>query len=565
VTIDTLRADRVGCYGHERAKTPAIDGLAASGVRFERALSVAPLTFPSHVSLMSGTIPPRHGARDNGVFRAVEELDLLAEVLAQAGLRTAAFTAAFVLDSQFGLDQGFETYGDVPQRVMHPKGMLEHRSAEEVNAEAFAWLNTLGDDEPFFLWLHYFEPHLPYPPPDQRPPALRDHPYDAEVAAADRALGQALTRLEELGRRDETLVVLTSDHGESLGEHGEISHSFFVYQAVLHVPLVFSHAGLASGTVVESNVSLVDVMPTILELLEIEGPNLPPPARSLVGLLRGGSPPPSTAESPAYFESLNSLLNYGWAPLQGVAVADHKYIRAPRAELYDLARDPGETSNLFTEDPPRASALERVLAELLAANPAGTDARRELSDADRARLAELGYTGTASGEVDERTLADPKDGIARIRREEQILTLFNEGRHAEGIAVLRELLGEDPDNPVFNSRLGFVLMMQSRFDEAIGYLERSIENGYRVAENVTNLALCLLYTQRLERARGAFDEALEINAKYLPALFGSAQVHLAEGDAGAARARLEELLQLWRGGEDPIIAQARQLLSTMPR
>ncbi|MDP6409755.1 MAG: sulfatase-like hydrolase/transferase [Planctomycetota bacterium] len=565
VTIDTLRADRLGCYGHTRAHTPNIDGLATRGVRFERALSVAPLTFPAHVSLMSGTIPPHHGARDNGVFRAVEELDLLAEVLRETGLRTAAFTAAFVLDSQFGLDQGFEEYGDVPQRVMHPKGMLEHRSAAEVNAEAFAWLNTLDESEPFFLWLHYFEPHLPYPPPNERPAALRDHPYDAEVSNADRALGQVLARLEELGRGEETLVVLTSDHGESLGEHGEASHSFFVYQAVLHVPLIFSHASLPAGSTVSSNASLVDVMPTLLELLEIEGPPLPPPARSLAASVRGAASTASSPPPPVYFESLNSLLNYGWAPLQGVTLGDDKYIRAPRAELYDIARDPAELSNLLATDAERARALEEMLVALLAANPGREGAERELSDSDRVRLAGLGYTGAASPAVTENTLADPKDGIERVRKEELILELFNAGRHAEGVGVLRELLEGDPANPVFNSRFGFVQLMQGRFDEAIPYLERSIENGYRVAENVTNLALCFLYTQRLDRARTVFEEALAINAKYLPALFGLAQVHVGQGDPDAARDRLDELLGLWRGGEDPIIAQARQLLATLPR
>ncbi|HJP00632.1 MAG TPA: sulfatase-like hydrolase/transferase [Planctomycetota bacterium] len=563
VTIDTLRADRLGCYGHARALTPNVDGLAARGVRFERALSVAPITFPSHVSLMSGTIPPYHGARDNGVFRAVEELHLLAEVLSDAGLRTAAFTAAFVLDSQFGLNQGFEIYGDIPQRVMHPKGMLEHRTAGEVNAQALSWLNTVPGDDPFFMWLHYYEPHLPHPPPEARPAALRDHPYDAEVAAADRALGQVLARLEELGRSDETLVVLTSDHGESLGEHGEASHSFFVYQGVLHVPLIFSHASLPAGRVVRGNVSLIDVMPTILALLEIEGPTLPPPARSLAASMRGASA--GAANAPAYFESLNSLLNYGWAPLQGVSLEDHKYIRAPRAELYDLARDPAEASNLFATDAERARSLEQALAALLAANPGREGAQRDLSDVDRARLADLGYTGAASGQAAERTLADPKDGIERVRKEELILQLFQEKRHSEGVGVLQELLIEDPENPVFNSRFGFVQMMQGRFDEAIPYLEKSIENGYSVADNITNLALCFLSTNRLERARTLFGEALAVNAKYLPALFGLAQVHLQQGDSARARERLEELLGLWQGGEDPIISQARQLLATLPR
>jgi len=559
VTIDTLRADRLGCYGYELAETPNIDALAAGGVRFEEVQSVAPITMVAHTSLMTGTVPPHHGVRDNASHRALPELTTLAEVLRAEGFRTGAFVSAFVLDSIYGLDQGFEVYGDVPQRVPQPTSEFEERPGQEVNQEAVAWLRRLGPDERFFVWVHYFEPHQPHPRPAELPPHLRERPYDADVALADRVLGQLLGLLEESGHRDDTLIVLTSDHGESLGQHGEETHGFFAYQPVLRVPLVLAHEDLDAGRVVKDRVSLIDVLPTVLELLHVVPPPVPEPARSLLPLLRGEELPPR----PTYFESWVPMLSYGWAPLQGVAEGDLKYIRAPRPELYELASDPGEETNLHSTRAEEARTLARSLEELLAENEdraRGERAKRELSGEERQRLAELGYTGTAAAAEPELTLRDPKDGIERIRKEQLARGLLDEGQLEPAAGLLNELLAEEPENPVFNAHLGLLRMLQSRHAEAIPHLEEAIQGGLDNATTRSNLGTSFLKVDRHADAVRELREALEQNPKHLVSWFWLGRTHLAAGQKPEARKCFEQILELWDGPEGAMTEQVRGYL-----
>ncbi len=562
VTIDTLRADRLGCYGYSGAETPRIDALASRGVRFENAQSVAPITMVAHTSLMTGTIPPHHGVRDNGSHRALPELTTLAEVLSAAKFRTAGFTAAFVLDSIYGLDQGFETYGDVPQRQATPTSEFEERPGHEVNLEAMTWLDRLNKDERFFLWVHYFEPHLPYPPIEDLPAKFRARPYDAEIAMADRILGQLLDRLKELGHMNDTLIVVTSDHGESLGEHGEETHSFFVYQGVLHIPLIMAHPSLPQGKLVADRVSLVDVMPTILELLDVAPPATPPPGNSLLPLMQGSQAEPR----PVYFESWVSLLSYGWAPLQGVAVEDQKFIQVPRPELYQLDRDPTESHNLYAEDPASAKILSDTLERLLEQNEdlaRIARARREMSAEERGKLASLGYTGSAAGSEPEITLRDPKDGIDRIQKEQSIRKLIDSNQTDLAIKALFELLGEDPRNPVFNAHLGLLYMAQNRHGEAIPPLLLAIDNGLDNATTRSNLGTCYMKVARYQAAKTELYEALQQNPKHLISLFWLARTHAALDEKQEARQRFEEILELWDGGEGPLTQQVRQFIAEL--
>lgn len=563
VTIDTLRADRVGCYGYDLAETPNIDALGKRGVRFENAQSVAPITFVAHTSLMTGTIPPHHGVRDNGSHRALPELTTLAEVLDGAGFRTGGFTAAFVLDSIYGLDQGFDEYGDVPRMVATPKSEFEERSGQEVNREAMAFLDRVGKQERFFLWAHYFEPHKPYPPVDQLPAHMKDRPYDAEVAMADRILGQLLRKLEQVGRAEETLVVLTSDHGEMMGEHGEETHTFFVYQAALHIPMIFAHSSLPAGGVVTERVSLVDVMPTILELLDVSPTPTPPPGGSLVSLMRGEAP---VHQRSTYFESWTPLLNYGWAPLQGVAEGDLKYIRVPRPELYRLNSDPGEKTNLFAQDPEAANRLAASLDRLLAENEdlaRAARAEREMSAEERQRMASLGYTGTAAATNPEVTLRDPKDGIARIQKEQKVRNFLDTDQQEQAAALLDELLDEDPDNPVFNAHYGLLRMKQNRHSEAIPYLKRAIASGLDNATTRSNLGTCEMKVGNLESAKLELNEALKQNPKHLISLFWLGRTHAAAGEKVEAKAAFEKILELWDGGDGALTTQVRQFIAEL--
>ncbi|HIG10034.1 MAG: sulfatase-like hydrolase/transferase [bacterium] len=558
VTIDTTRADHIGCYGYEWAKTPVIDSLSAEGVRFAWTFSVAPVTFPAHVSLLTGTIPPYHGVRDNGTHRAVPELLSLAEVLAAKGFQTAAFTAAFVLDAQFGLDQGFDVYEGTRHKTISAAGMVEERSALEVNRSARRWLDGLAAEQPFFLWVHYFEPHQPYPAADALPMRFRQRPYDGEIHAADTALGQLLAHLGNIGRREETLVVVTSDHGESLGEHGEASHSYFAYQGTLHVPLIMAHGSLPRGYTVEQKTSLIDVFPTVLELLHLPAPVGPPPGRSLAVLFDGRGAP----DVPTYFESLSPFLNYGWAPIQGVALGDHKLIAVPRAELYDWRHDAAESDNLFASEPALAARLHHELEQLLSANQAPKrehSSERSLTSADRAALARLGYIGTASARAAEATLEDPKDGIARVHQEERIRELILAGNLDEGARQLKALLDADPENAIFNAHYGYLLLLRQEPAAGIPYLKKSLDLGFRTADNYSNLGLCYLFSGDAPRARQPFLNALMVDGKHLASHYWLAKAQAALGQRQSALAHLDEFLALWHGDSDPMVTEARAL------
>lgn len=394
------------------------------------------------------------------------------------------------------------------------------------------------------------------------PSAFADRPHYAEIASADEQLGVLLSHLEELGRRAETLVVFTSDHGESLGEHGELSHSYFAYQATVHVPLILSHASLSAGSEIASNVSLVDVMPTILELLGIEGPLLPPPGRSLGGLLRGQELP----TVPVYFESLNAFLNYGWAPLQGVAMDRHKLIRVPRAELYDLSQDATEEHNIHGRDPELAQRMEQALLGLLEQNEGvgySASAGREMSDDDRASQAKLGNAGAASTEEVVQTLADPKDGIERVCREERALALTFEGKFDEAIELVASFLRDDPGNGVFNSHYAVLAMQLKHYDEAVTHFDRSLGAGLRSVENFTNLGRCHYFLGDIDQALSAFQSALEVSPKNLLALFWCAQAHLLRQELELAAARLQRFLELWEGGEHEMADKAREQLRAL--
>ncbi|MEW6743120.1 MAG: sulfatase-like hydrolase/transferase [Planctomycetota bacterium] len=556
VTIDTLRADRLGCYGYPLAESRSIDGLAERGVLFENAFSPVPLTLPSHTSLLTGTLPPYHGARSNGGYRAVEELVTLAEVLRERGWRTAAFVSSFVLDSQFGLNQGFETYGDVPQGEMSLTGVYHERSAYETTEAAIGWLKSISPKQPFFLWVHYFEPHTPYSPRGGVPARMIERPYDAEVAAADFELGVLLAHLREAQWLEDTLVVFAADHGESLGEHGEETHGLLTYQSTLRIPLIVAHPSLPQGMRVKGAVSLADVMPTILDLLGIEDPPLPPPARSLAPALRGEA----LDSEPVYFECLASQLEHGWAPLSGVAYRGYKFIRAPRAELYDLRSDPAETDNLLTREPGTATSLETMLDSILKRNPrpAGFSAPHyALSDEERQKLQALGYAAEASGPAQESRGIDPKDGIEWIKVRDEAWRLYEQGMAAEALALFERVLREDPKSGAFQSYAGAFLISLNRPSEAIEHLRLALEYGMRASGVLFNLGLALEKTEKTTEAEAAYREALDLNPKHLLTILRLADLLARTGRPEEARPWYEKLLGLWKG--EPRVTEQLQL------
>jgi len=351
ISMDTVRADRLGCYGHRGINTPSIDFLASHGVRFQNAIAPAPLTLPSHTTLLTGLYPTTHGVRDNTTFRLSEKALTLAEILKENGYRTAATVGAFVLDSSRGLDQGFDYYDD---ELPKPKarsdrllpdgvpdiGMREvsERPAGVVTRRALSWLRD-NSDEKFFLWIHYFDAHYPYTPP---PPYSREYqkrPYYGEIAFVDRNIGMILDELRTSELLDNTLIIVTGDHGESLGEHREYTHCIFIYDSTIKIPLIMSWAGkIPAGTVIGDVVSLADVVPTILDFLGID-PGHGMDGVSLVDVISGRS----EGERFVYSESMFPYLNYGWSRVYGIRGPRWKYIETSNPELFDLSRDPGES------------------------------------------------------------------------------------------------------------------------------------------------------------------------------------------------------------------------------
>ena len=412
ITLDTTRADAVGAYGG-RAVTPGFDQLARTGVLFEHASTVAPLTLPAHCSLFTGVFPPRHQVHENGE-RLSREFQTLASLLSARGFQTAAFTSSFVLDAEWGLNRGFNVYRGVSIPAGNRNADWLRRPADRVADEALEWLQAVHGRR-FFAWLHFYDAHAPaQPPPEFASPNGQDS-YHGAIGFVDLQLSRVTTFLDERGLLDRTIVVVVGDHGESLGEHGEAAHGLFVYQSVIHVPLLIRApaAGIATCRVADP-VRIVDVMPTVLDLLgEPAVPGVD--GRSLRALMRGAV---NELELDVYSESRYALDRFGWSPLMALRRGPLKLILAPRPELYDLDSDPHEQTNLYPQHTERAAGLMQRLREI------GQADRRQRADdtgvdpTARARLASLGYvSGPPPGHsVAAEPLADPKDRIDLYRQ-----------------------------------------------------------------------------------------------------------------------------------------------------
>ncbi|MBA3297002.1 MAG: sulfatase-like hydrolase/transferase [Acidobacteria bacterium] len=480
VTIDTLRADRIGAYGDRSARTPALDGIAARGALFSSAFAAAPITLPSHASLMTGRYPAGHGSRHNGM-RVDVAVPTLADSLARAGFTTGAFVGAFPLDRRFGLINGFQTYGDRMPRGLEGRPANE-RPGSAVVDEALGWLQGHAGGR-FFLWVHLFEPHAPYG--DARSGGSAETRYAGEIAEADRQVARLLAALGPAAST--TLVAVTSDHGEAFGEHGEVSHSLFVYDTTLRVPLVLSGPGVRQGTRIEKPVSLIDVAPTVMKLLGVtpfdaDGVDL--------SSVLGGTEAPDRV---LYAESFAPLLDFGWSPLRSVREAGWKLVDAPRPELFNVARDAAELDDRSPNERARIAALTAQVARYSGADVAASvkpvkPLKPLKNDPESAaRLQALGYVGgsatTASG-----SRPDPKDRrelAARIAR-----VTSGELRGPELERALRAVLAEDPRNPQANLRLGYVLLESNRCAEAVAKFRASISAHLPSADAHLGLAAC---------------------------------------------------------------------------
>jgi len=548
VTVDTLRPDALGWIGGG-ARTPEIDRLAAEGFRFPAAVAPVPLTLPSHTSLMTALVPPRHGVRDNGRLVGPGAATL-AEALTGAGYATAAFVSGFPLSAEFGLDRGFAVYDD---RLTAGEGAWLERPAAETTRAAAAWL--AGAAEPWALWVHYYDPHYPYEPPPGLAGPGPHGAYDGEVAAVDRALGELLRAAE--GRSGPLLTVFTADHGESLGEHGEGTHGFFVYDATVLVPLAVRLPGRVEPGESRAPARLVDVAPTVLELL-----GLPPLAdeseidgRSLAPLLAGT---PGAAEpGPAYVETRQPWTSYGWAPLAGVRDAGYKLISAPRPELYDLRRDPGETENLLADGaaprPDAAAAARRLRAALRAVEARPPAAAEAAGDPETlARLAALGYVGGGDPPADEPPpgLPDPKDRIALREALTEADERLRRDRPAEALALFERVLAEEPANRFALSRSGIALRRLGETDRAAERLRRAAAADPAQPETRAALAEALLAAGRAEEAADAWAEVVRLQPRRASAWSNLGAALGRAGRPADAVAAMERALELEPGSAE---------------
>jgi arylsulfatase A-like enzyme/Tfp pilus assembly protein PilF len=535
ITLDTLRADHLGSYGATLVRTPHLDRLAAAGVVFEQAMSAAPLTLPAHSSIMTGQFPPRHGVRDNGGFFLAPDEVTLAERLAAQGYETAATVGAFVLDSKWGLDQGFRRYVDdfdlTNVRAMSLASVK--RPGNEVVDRALDWMAQVGG-QPFFGWVHLYDPHAPYDSPEPFRGAYPGHPYRGAVAFTDAQIGRVLDFLDTAGLADRTIVVVTADHGESLGEHGEETHGFFVYESALRVPLIVRAPGLATPRRVAQLVRSVDILPTILDLVGA------PPAeaiagRSLAPLLSGTA---RDLRLDGYGEALYPLHHFGWSALTTLRADRYKLIDAPRPELYDLERDPGETINLYDERRPVADAMRRALGAIVDA----TSARRVAASADvdpetRARLAALGYVGSfvATADAPATGRADPKDKIGLFNLMTSARDLAKgDGSGTSVIAMLKKIVAEDPAVIDAWFMLGNEYFKASRFQEALAPFQRALalKPDYDLA--IINLANAYRRLGRDDAALAGYERYLQIDPKNAYVRYQVGEIYLDRGDRDRA-------------------------------
>ncbi len=530
VTIDTCRADHLGVYGNEAIKTPNIDALAADGVLFEHAFTPVPITLPSHTTIMTGTYPQFHGTRDNDMF-VDDAAETLAEVLAAEGYATGAFVSAYPLHRQFNLAQGFEAYDDAFEsddwrflnRPFHENFFFDERTADGTTLAALDWLDTAASaTRPFFLWTHYFDPHANYQPPAPFDQIYAHNPYDGEIANVDRALGRLISRLRDAGVWDDTVFVLTADHGESLNEHQELTHALLLYDTTLHVPLIVRAPGRSPARFADT-VRTLDILPTVLDLLGIDAPQQVQ-GTSLRPLVEGTGEVP---ELEVYHESFYTHSKFGWSPLRAFRRGADKLIEAPRPELYAWREDQHELDELAAGAGERVEALRADLYRTLQHTKSGRRPQTRAIDAEtRAKLESLGYLGSSP--------ANPGLGFDTLP--------------AEGPSPMAMM----PVWQRYNRVKTLIRDREPRWELILAELRRLIEEDEGSGDYARYLqALSYLALEDFDQARKILEERHRQGDADYAMLLELAALKLKSGEDAAARALLLETLAL--RPEEPLL------------
>ncbi|HWL93881.1 MAG TPA: sulfatase-like hydrolase/transferase [Phycisphaerae bacterium] len=535
VTIDTLRADHLGCYGYQAAETPRIDALARSGALFLEASATVPLTLPSHSTIFTGLYPPRHGVRNNGEYVLDAKHVTLAERVKAAGYDTAGFISAYVLMARYGLDRGFNYYDDNLLAVSKKglKNEVVDRPGNEVTDSFLKWYaprQASKPASPFFAWLHYYDPHYPYEPPAPFDQRFKDRPYDGEIAFADHQLGRVLDMLTIAGELDRTLIVVVADHGESLGEHNEESHSHLIYDATMSVPMIFSNPKLfAQGQVVGAGaVSTADITPTVLSLLGLAVPG------DLDGVDLAAAAP--SFERTVYMESLAPKLMNGWSPLFAMRGHGEKYIRAPGEEYYDIAADPDELDNLFEEKVTESDRLSSNLTEYHKQWGADETPPHSLDAEQKSKLASLGYVDAGQTY---NAGADPKDMMRVWTKYKAAKNHLVQGELDRAEGLLLQAIEESPDDPYGHRMLAQLYLKMKRMKDCRKHAERLVE----LVPDSTD-ARAVLATACLGAGDNpGFQKHLAIGLNLNP---NDPELILVRGDAAAMAGAFDEAIRHFR-------------------
>jgi arylsulfatase A-like enzyme/Tfp pilus assembly protein PilF len=562
VTLDTTRADRIHAYGFDGIETPNLDRLAREGVLFEQAVAPAPLTLPAHSSMFTGKFPPAHGVRDNGGFFLDDRQTTLAERLQSRGFTTGGFVGAYVLDHKWGIAQGFQTYFDdfdLSKYQSLSLGSVD-RPGNEVADKALAWLDRVRSKR-FFGWVHFYDAHSPYDPPEPFKSRYAGHPYVGEIAFVDSQVGRLLAYLDTHQLARNTIVIVMGDHGESLGEHGEGTHGFFVYQATMHVPLLIrAPYDSMAGRRVADTVRSIDLLPTALDLLGVEAAERFEGA-SLAPLMTGAKKELGLA---AYSEAIYPRFHFGWSDLRALTSGRYKFVAAPRPELYDLQQDPTESHNVYTERQALGDRMNQELVALEQRMSVGAAAPKPAVEVDpdaRARLAALGYVGTfvTAAAPDRAGLADPKDKI-------QLFNLMTQARETarhdkesdEGLHALERVIAQDPKVIDAWFMLGNEYYRRRQYTRAIEQFKRALELKPDYDLVVINMANAYRALGRDQEAMVGYRRFMALDPKNAQIRYEAAQILIDGGRLDEARQELTQALAL-----EPKLAAARNALGVL--
>ena len=528
ITIDTLRADHLGCYGDQQIRTPNIDSLAADSVRFERAYTPVPVTLPAHTVLFTGTYPLLSGIHDFSANKLGPTQPTLASVLKEHGYTTGAVIGSAVLDSRFGLNRGFDFYYDHFDFNRLQESNLDEmeRPGNVVTDNALDWL-AKNDQKKFFLWMHLYDPHFPYRPPAPYSEQYKDRPYDGEIAFADSQVGRLIRFLKDRGLYQNTIIVLTGDHGESLGEHGEKTHGFFIYNATLHIPVILHLPGQRLVNSVPDMVNLADLMPTVLQALKVDVPSQVQ-GRNLLPLMTAKKEDPSQG---LYAETFLPRLHFNWSELRGLETRNYHFIDAPKPELYDLAKDPGETQNLYPMKKAVAEEMRARLSALIRQYSGGQELAEKtgLDPALMERLQSLGYAGFSGGgspTVSNRSLPDPKDRIQLYELFSDAMADSQHARYSESADKLNQILQTEPDSIPAHYLLGLNYYRMREFPMAVAQLQRVVQLSPDYALAVFQLGLAYGQMGDWDRAIETLKRALQLDATNFSASYNLGAAYL---------------------------------------